>query len=428
MKEAELKSRLKALYPKAEADTHHAYIMALTSCKEESAMKRKRALIPLIALMLMLLAAATAVAVNYTSVTQWKDVSQTVVREHVTTLYQTHENELMTLSINDFVFDGQNFDVALDIRRKNPNQGYFMRVETVATADGKPYLLDVEGSRGGDFLTGFFFPNTRTPEQIEAEGFGFDGVLMDEDGNPPPDGQNLSWAMTFQILKPLWPVEAMKQEEYFALDEEALRQRCQEAWKHQKILYTDESLTEYMIYAGEAAGLTEDELWALDTAELLTRLGAFELTDTVVCRFSTSLNDDVRREELEGQRFDLGEYALQVERFDLSFQRLVLRMRVDFGHPLAAEEELEVAVPRQWEVRYNGSGEAAEGVDCAWINPDYGFSPDGEIETRELVLTYDGWPEDEVTSVTLVPFAWRESGEERVRIYDEDKAVTLTVK
>ena len=90
-----------------------------------------------------------------------------------------------------------------------------MTAQTIATAEGTPYLLDVEGSRG-DFLTGFFFPeawDSRPPEQIEAEGFGFDGVLMDEDGNPPPDGQDISWVMTFQLLKPLWPVEALKQED-----------------------------------------------------------------------------------------------------------------------------------------------------------------------------------------------------------------------
>ncbi len=432
MKEAELRSRLRALYPDAPADTHQAYIMALASCKEEKTMRHKRALIPLIALLLALLAVATAVAVSYTSVTQWRDMSRQAVREHVTTLYQTHQNELMTLSINDFVFDGQNFDVAVDIKRKTPDTGYFLTAKTIATADGAPYLLDVEGSRGGDFLIGFFFPDAwdeRTPEQMEAEGFGFDGVLMDEDGNPPPDGQDISWVMTFQVLKPLWPVEALKQEDYFALDEDALRLRCREAWENQRILYTGGDLTEYALYAGEAADITQDELWTLDKPELLVRLGAFDRTDTVVCRFSTSLRDDVRREEMEGQRFDLGEYALQVERFDLSFQRLSLRMRFDFGRPLALMEAQTVKVPRQWEVRYNGSNQPAEGgIGCAQVNPDYGFNQQSEIETLDLILTYDDWPEDEVTSVTLVPFEWREDGAERRRVYDEEKAVTLTVR
>lgn len=107
MKEAKLRSRLRDLYPDAPADTHQAYIMALASCKKEKTMRHKRALIPLIALLLALLAIATAVAVSYTSVTQWRDMSRQAVREHVTTLYQAHANEWLILSINDFVFDGQ---------------------------------------------------------------------------------------------------------------------------------------------------------------------------------------------------------------------------------------------------------------------------------------------------------------------------------
>jgi len=177
------------------------------------------------------------------------------------------------------------------------------------------------------------------------------------------------------------------------------------------------------------AGITQDELWTLDKPERLVRLGAFGRTDTVVCRFSTSLRDDVRREEMEGQRFDLGEYALQVERFDLSFQRLSLRMRFDFGRPLALTEAQTVMAPRHWEVRYNGSDQPAEGgVGCAQVNPDYGFNQQSEIETLDLILAYDDWPEDEVTSVTLIPFECREDGAERRRVYDKKKAITLTVR
>ena len=173
------------------------------------------------------------------------------------------------------------------------------------------------------------------------------------------------------------------------------------------------------------AGITQDELWTLDKPERLVRLGAFGRTDTVVCRFSTSLRDDVRREEMEGQRFDLGEYALQVERFDLSFQRL----RFDFGRPLALTEAQTVMAPRHWEVRYNGSDQPAEGgVGCAQVNPDYGFNQQSEIETLDLILAYDDWPEDEVTSVTLIPFECREDGAERRRVYDKKKAITLTVR
>ena len=72
-------------------------------------------------------------------------------------------------------------------------------------------MVDVEGMRGGDFLSGFYCPDLWGDGTgwTEADGYGFDGVVWDEEGNPPPDGSRLDWTMTFTVLRPLWPVEAM---------------------------------------------------------------------------------------------------------------------------------------------------------------------------------------------------------------------------
>ena len=65
MKEAELCNRLQGLYPQEPEATHQAYLMALSSRKERHVMKRKLAMVPMLALLLILALAATAVAVNY---------------------------------------------------------------------------------------------------------------------------------------------------------------------------------------------------------------------------------------------------------------------------------------------------------------------------------------------------------------------------
>ena len=399
MKEAELRKRLQSLYPQEPEATHQAYLMALTSRKERHVIKRKLALAPVLALLLILALAATAVAVNYYSVTRYPRGDQQEFLNHVITLNEQYSNDLIDLSVNDFVFDGQTIDVALDITRKT-DTGYYMAMQLTAVDEtGRAYMVDVEGMRGGDFLSGFYCPDLWGDGTgwTEADGYGFDGVVWDEEGNPPPDGSRLDWTMTFTVLRPLWPVEAMDEAACNA-DWDSARQACMDAWRTQKILYTP-NLLEYSLYALEAMGLSDDEACALSKADALVYCGAFEQADTIVCTFSTQVEDDVQREEITGRRFPMEGFDLVIDRLDLSFQRLMLEAHYDFGRKMTTEELEQADVPRAWLVSYNG-GEANQTM---YAGSDFTMDEQGEIAAARLTLNISDYLEGEVTCVTLTP-------------------------
>ena len=420
MKEAELRKRLQGLYPREPEATHQAYLMALTSRKEQPVMKRKLALAPVLALLLILALAATALAVGYYSVTRYPRGDQQAFLNHVITLNEHYSNDLIDLSVNDFVFDGQTIDVALDITRKT-DTGYYMDMKLTAVDDnGRAYMVDVEGMRGGDFLSGFYCPDLWGDGTgwTEADGYGFDGVIWDEEGNPPPDGSRLDWTMTFTVLRPLWPVEAMDEAVYTA-DGDSARQACMDAWRAHRILYTP-NLTEYSLAALEAMGLSDEEICSLRKVDALVRCGAFEQADVIVCTFSTRVEDDVQREDITGLRFPMEGFDLVIDRLDLSFQRLILEAHCDFGRDMTLEglQQLEEQgrVPRAWFLGYNG-GAANRPMGISAGQP-------GESGQALLRLTISDYPADAVCSITLVPAF---SGEGEAPVPHPEQAVTISL-
>ncbi|MGN1019974.1 MAG: hypothetical protein ACI4O7_06345 [Aristaeellaceae bacterium] len=398
MKEAELRERLARLYPEEPEATHQAYLMALASRKERHVMKRKLALIPVLALLLLLALAATAVAVNYYSVTRYPRGDRQEFLNRVITLNEHYSNELLDLSVNDFVFDGQTIDVALDITRRTDTGFYLAMQLTAVDESGRSYMVDVEGTRGGDFLSGFYCPDPWAEDTgwTEADGYGFDGVVWDEEGNPPPDGARLDWTMTFTVLRPLWPVEALDEAACTA-DWDALRQACIDALQAHRILYTP-GLTEYAFCVPEALGLSDEEADALGKVDALVRCGAFGREDTIVCAFTTQAADGVQREEITGMRFPMEGFDLVIDRLDLSFQRLILEAHYDFGRAMTLEELEQADVPRAWLIGYNGR---AANLTTPWFaNAD--VTADGQGEAR-LRLSVSDYLTEAVQRITLTP-------------------------
>ncbi|MGN0745658.1 MAG: hypothetical protein ACI4ML_03165 [Aristaeellaceae bacterium] len=418
MKEAELRNRLQSLYPEEPEATHQAYLMALSSRKERHVMKRKLTLVPVLALLLVLALAATAVAVNYYSVTRYPRGEQQEFLNHLITLNEHYSNDLIDMSVNDFVFDGQTIDVAIDITRKT-DTGFYMDMKlTAVDENGRTYMVDVEGMRGGDFLSGFYCPDLWGDGSgwTEADGYGFDGVIWDEEGNPPPDGSKLDWTMTFTVLRPLWPVEAMDEAAYNA-GWDSVRQACMDAWRDHRILYTP-GLTEYAFDALEAMGLSDEEACALRKVDALVRCGAFEKADTIVCTFATRVEDDVQREEVTGLRFPMEGFDLVIDRLDLSFQRLILEAHYDFGREMALEELEQADVPRVWLVGYNGG----EAKSTLYAGPDFTMNGQGEIDAVRLQLVLSDYLEGEVTSITLTPV---DDDEAESIVPNPEQAVTI---
>lgn len=420
MKEAELKNLLLTIYPdQVPEDIHNAYRMAITSRKEKNVMKRKLALVPVLALLLAMALAATAAAVNYYSVTRYPKGDRETFLQHVITLDQHYSNELFDMSINDFVFDGQSIEMAMDIIRKDENVGYYMVMDLVAEDEnGKTYTVDVEGYRGGDFMCGFYCPDLweTDPDRSDEDGFGFDGVVWDEDMNPPPDGTALTWTMTLTVLKPLWPMDVLPDTDYMTMDyREELLPLMQQAWRNQRILYT-EGLVEYAFVAGETMGLADGTHRVKD---LLVECGAFEAADTIVCTFSTEEQEAVQVEKMIGQRYNLGICDMVIDRLDVSFQRIIMEVHYDFGRLVTRDEVMSLDVPNWWNVQINGGS----GGGLASISTGI-----DRVEGARGIwrMNISAYPEDAVETITLIPAEMNmDTGE---KYMDEENSIVIRIE
>ena len=345
MKEKELREKMAGLYGGVPADTHAAFEHALTHHREREnrpvRMSKMRFAV-LVTLLVMLLATG-AYAVYYRfSVVDFMGNSSQAFLDHVITLDETYENDIFTMTVNDLVFDGENFAVAMNILRHDPDSAYYMRTRVTATCAGEEYMVDVEGSRGPDFLAGGMWPeyggSYKDPVAAEQQGFGFDGVLWDWDMNPPPAGEPIEWTMTFTVFRPLW--EIVVDEDFHltsAALEEELERRIMDAYHQQQIYMYGGDANSYILVVAD-----ELDVWDLAWNEMVTATGAFELADVITFHFTTDFDDDVVREELIGQRYELGDYAVVIDALTVTFQRVSCTMHVDFGRPMS-REELEAA-------------------------------------------------------------------------------------
>lgn len=343
MKEKEFREKMAGLYGMVPSDTHAAFEHALTHHREKEARTvrvSKVRFAVLVTLIVMLLATGAYAVYTRYSVTDYMRNSSQAFMEHVITLNETYQNDLFTMTVNDLVFDGSTFAVAMNIDRRSEDIVYYMRTKVTATCAGKDYMVDVEGWRGPDFLAGGMWPELTSLDSVEEEGFGFEGVLWDWDMNPPPAGQPIDWTMTFNVFRPLWEIEVdndiIREPDF----DNALETRCMEAYRNRKIFMYSGDVNSYILTLAN-----EMELWNLPWEDMLVATGAFELADVITFHFTTDFDDDIVKEELVGQRYDMGEYAIVLDSVEASFQRVSVQSHLDFGRDLTLEELKAIRMP-----------------------------------------------------------------------------------
>lgn len=229
---------------------------------------------------------------------------------HVLDIHQTFENERIKLTITDAVFDGQEFEVAIDLQSPDPQKPVYIYPRLEAVCDGQPIGVDIEGM-AGDFLSGFLYPNAVTGDLLEGC-YGFSGVIFD-DKNATGD---VTFTLTLKLLMPNWPV----------LDAGTNQEMEQfiDAYKNRQIYTTwGDSLVEYSWGAAKAMGMSEEEQNTTRTGDLLEKSDAFTLMDTVQCTFTMPVPKSFASIATVGGEIPFGEgLTLRVEELSVSFMRL----------------------------------------------------------------------------------------------------------
>lgn len=220
MTERELREKLQSAYGTMPDATRAAFEHSLTHHRVETRnpvrMSRRMRTIVTLALMLMMLTAVGVAAAKLASVTDYPPPSGLTPEymSHLVALNEAYDGDLLTLSVNDLVFDGTTVDVAMNVQPKAGKQ-VFMDMQVTAECEGQTYALEIEGCGGGDFMSGMFLPDET--DSWSDSPFGFDGVLWDDDMQSPPEGKPIAWTMTFELLRPVWEVEYLPDEQYQAL-------------------------------------------------------------------------------------------------------------------------------------------------------------------------------------------------------------------
>lgn len=386
-------SDLKQAYPPVSAEGHAQFIRTLSGLKEEEPVRKKLTLSLALALVLVLALAATAIALVATY--SVKDKIDPKFADQVTEINEKYENDYLTLSINDALASAKSLFVAMNMAPKEGADPVF--VFPIVTAESKGQQLDVDIESGFEVYDGVWLPE-RTENHEGKGNFSLDLAIMED--LMPGAKDDITWTITFHVLKPNWPVEEdpHTSKGYFdreTITEEAHKQLFLDAYKNNKILLTyGDTTVEYGAYLPTPEGITDEDFIMMRQWERLVRSGAFNEVDRVSRSFVTPKGE---RKDFadEKQSFDFADYTLTVDKVSLTPLEMEARFTVTAKHKNVLEKN---------EVLYF----EAKTEDGTIISTGSGlsFGKSGQdTEPMAFVGLYDTKPLKELPNeITFVPY------------------------
>lgn len=312
--------------------------------KEETVVKKKISLSLALALLAMLALAATACAavLRYGALDYNSDQKENeTFIEHIVSVDQDYENDYLSLSVNEAVFDGTHLSMTMNIRPKDGAGEVYVIPRITAEAGGRELEVDIEGCRGGDFFSGFFVPAREVYAGTPDGSYGVDAAIIREEGDGifyDVENESVTWTVTFHVLKPEY--EVLLDDTVLTGDDsdeggdppmEEYMQRFKDAYeKGQILLAYGYSLAEYSAILPDKAGRSEDALVAS---------GAFSRADTIIAQFETGSSG---AKVLDASRvYDMGEYECTVTSLTATFVQVdyTLEVRKKPGHGKEAAQE-----------------------------------------------------------------------------------------
>lgn len=385
---------LKKNYPPVSAAGHAQFMRTLANLKEEEPVKKKLSLSLALALVLILALAATGIAlVTRFSVTDHIDPK---FADKVTQIDQKYENDYLTLSINDALADAKSLFVAMNMAHKPGADEVYVFPFVTAESQGKKLDVDIES--GYEFYDGAWLPE-RVPSYPAPGSYSLDLAIMED--RMPGAQDDITWTITFHVLKPNWPVEVDEytSKGYFDRDlisEEDHKKLFIEAYKNKKILLTyNDTTVEYDAYLPVPEGLTQEEHLYMRMWERLVRSGAFSEVDRFSRSFTTKKGE--RKDNLEQTAtHDFKDYTLTVDQVSLTPMQMEARFTITAKGPDVLGKD---------EILYF----EARGNDGIIISTGSGFSfgkYGNSTDPMEFIGLYDTKPldklPDEITFVSYI--------------------------
>lgn len=214
-------------------------------------------------------------------------------KAHILTVNQAYETDDFSLTVNEAVFDGMSLSFTMNILPKEGGEPVYIHPRVSAQCGGEPLMTDPEGCLG-DFYSGFWVPEKDPYGPEGCYGADYAIIREDEDGAIAYDTvtQPVTWTLSFDIIKPNWPVESNDIaltgtaddppfEEYMAL--------FADAYANRRILLADGySLVAYAAILPAPEGVTEEEWCYVPLSDQLVQSGAFSRVDMLEISFTTA--------------------------------------------------------------------------------------------------------------------------------------------
>ncbi len=379
-------------------------IMART--EGETKVKRKVSFGLVLAAMMLLAMTAMGVAATRFGMLEfnWRQKENEQYVEHILTIDETYENEYVSITVTDAVFDGVQLSIAMEMQPKpDCGDGVYVYPEMTAAVNGQPLPVDIEGCRG-DFFSGIWSPERDQGMLGFAGMYGADYVILEDTQESgfvyAPQTQAVEWTLSLDILRPVYQIEQLE----FGLAEEieydAYMKLFTDAYERNTILLPFEgSPVEYVYAVGVPQGMERLEWQRMGLQNKMIAMGAFERLDHVEISFTTQNADMI---EITGeQTYDLGEYVAELKKLSVSFGRMDYEIHVskkDENAKTAGQEEADGELQLDFVALAQGC-EADPRMESAYPLNEDPMNPDPTVKFTGSYELYG-----ELEAVTFVPY------------------------
>lgn len=349
----------------------------------------------LMALMLTAVGVAAARFFSVTDVHPAQDGTEGDYQAHYLALEERYDSDLLSVSVNDAVYDGSVLAFTMEMAAKTDDV-LAVEVRICGECDGKMYRFDPLDVYGGEFQSLMMLPDLGGT--FDGEKYAAEGILLDENGQMPPEGKPIAWTIEIDVLKAVWQTETMPDDLYEALSEEDdVAQYIREQAARHMITLTDAGVEDYLL---EMCGAGWDEIEQMSKADLLLRCGGFERAETYTVAFATEGNTQYVHPELSGLRIPLDGYTAVVDYVRASFLGgcVVLHCEAPEGTALPNG----TALPDVWRIYRNDEQNPAG--EAGWARASgYAGVPGGVVDVNQPSICLYFAPCADLTSLRIVP-------------------------
>lgn len=252
--------------------------------------KRKLSFIPVLSILLLLLLTVAACATFTFGVLDFRPerADDPSYLDSIVSIDSLFKTNWMTVSVNEAAFDGSRLDFTMDIRHIDGADVVYVIPDIQANCGGMHLPVFIKAINF-NWEEGFFLPEQQ-PLHKETEQAGISFIL-----EQAPDQGTIDWTLTFDILRPIYPLElndksldAEDGEEEIPFD--VYIQDYIDAYENKIILLSEYgSLVMYdgALSMGKAFG--ENPWYREGLAQRMIDCGAFERIATFTTHFLTDI-------------------------------------------------------------------------------------------------------------------------------------------